>query len=53
MVRSTGVGGLTSLQNRQEPAMQKNSWQFFVDAIFCFLRFVSKREGQIQLKFDE
>ena len=33
--------------------MQKNSWQFFVDAILCFLRFVSKREGQIQLKFDE
>ena len=53
MVRSTGVGGWPYFSSKQEPAMQKNSWQFFVDAIFCFLRFVSKREGQIQLKFDE
>ena len=28
----------------------KNDWQFFVEAIFFF---VSKREGQIQSKFDE
>ena len=31
----------------------KNSWQFFVDAMFSLLRFVFKREGQIQSKFDE
>ena len=31
----------------------KNSGEFFVDAMFSFLRFVSKREGQIQRKFDK
>ena len=31
----------------------KLSWQFFIDAIFCFVKIFSKREGQIQRKFDE
>ena len=31
----------------------KNSSEFFVDAMFSLLRFVFKREGQIQSKFDE
>ena len=40
MVRSTGVGGLISLQ-------------FFVEAIFCFVKICFQKEGQIQRKFDE
>ena len=42
MVGSTGVGGLISLRNGTCEA--KNSWEFFVDAVFCFVKiFFQKR----------
>ena len=50
MVRSTGVGSLISLQNRnlRHLTVFRRS-----DILLSLLRFVSKREGQIQSKFDE
>ena len=31
----------------------KNSWEFFLDAVFCLVKRVSKRETQVQSKFNE
>ena len=50
--RSTGVGGLISPKNGN--LRRQKMLSVCVDAIFnfAFLRLVSKREGQIQSKFD-
>ena len=50
MVRSTGVGSLISLQNRNLRCLTVFRRS---DILLSLLRFVSKREGQIQSKFDE
>ena len=52
MFRGTGVGGFISPQKRK-PETLKTVESFSYMLHFALLRLVSKREGQIQSKFDE